>query len=314
MESLHGSVTRSDAVSLSGSDAALRREVRAGRMRREHRGVYVDVRHDFDEQTRLAAALLRAGPGAHLSHDTAAILHGLMTAVGETPIHVTVPARRRPRSGDGLIVHRATTLHPADRKIVDGLAVTGVERTVLDRCGLISSERDRVAMVAEAMQTGRTTADRLAATVERSRPVRGCDRLTWALHVLDPGFETIIELELAQLCADAGLAVTPQVVVAVAGEFEYRLDLLDEELLLDLEADGALTHLHLAGHERDVIRDEQLRGVGLEVGRFTGHQIVRRRYETRARLKALRSRRQQQLIRLAPRALIKSSTLVDRRG
>src|SRR4051812_30385779 len=278
-------------------------------MRREHHGVYVEVRHDYDEHARMASALLRAGAGAHLSHDTAAVVHGLLPTVEGMPVHITVPARRRPRSGNGVVIHRSTTLHPVDRRVLDGLDITSVERTVIDRCALLRSERERLAWVAEIMQSGRSTTDRLSAAIERSRPVRGCDRLAWVLNVLDPGFETVIELELAQLATDAGLEVVPQVVVSVPEEFEYRLDLLDEELLLDLEADGAVSHLHLAGHERDVIRDGRLRGVGLDVGRFTGHRILRRKNETHSRLRALRIRREQQLIRLAPKALITSPRL-----
>jgi hypothetical protein len=53
---LHGSITR-DALVKATSDAYLRREVRAGRLRRAHHGVYVEVRRDFDERAQWAAAL-----------------------------------------------------------------------------------------------------------------------------------------------------------------------------------------------------------------------------------------------------------------
>src|SRR4051794_15703614 len=155
MDSLHGSVSRSDIWRVTGSDAALRREVRAGRMRREHWGGYVDVRHDFDQHARWAAELIRAGAGAHLSHATAAAMHDLAIdgAKTEALIHLTVPHERRPRPVPGVVLHRSSRLPTGDRVRRNDLAVTGVERTVLDLCPTFARDRDRTAFVAQVLQS-----------------------------------------------------------------------------------------------------------------------------------------------------------------
>jgi hypothetical protein len=63
----------------------------------------------------LWAAVLKAGPGAALSHETAAELHGL-TCKPAPLIHVTVPAGRRVEPVPGLIVHRSARIAEARRR------------------------------------------------------------------------------------------------------------------------------------------------------------------------------------------------------
>jgi very-short-patch-repair endonuclease len=293
---LHGAVRRLDAL-VEGDDGLVRRELRRGRLRREHQGVYVDVRHDFDHLARLGAALLRAGPGAHLSHGSAAWLHGLV----DTPpsaIHVSVPHRRRPRPIDGVTLHRPSLLPAADRGTLHDLPVTGIERTVLDLIRRLP-ERERVAFVAQTVQAGFTTRDRLWACTQRSGRLWGRPALEQALAELEPGFETVIELDLAKACRAAGLVVRAQATVALPNGKRYRLDLLDEALLIDAEADGA-RHLSLDTREGDLERDEQLRTAGIEVVRFTGRQLTRHRAAVESRLRSVRERRVQETPRLSP--------------
>lgn len=306
MDLLHGSIRRSDVQRAAGSDAALRREVRAGRMRREHWGVYVDVRHDFDEHARWAAALLRAGAGAHLSHATAAAVHDLSIEGPTTDgaIHLTVPHERRPRPMPGVVLHRSARLPPADRIRRHDLAVTGVERTVLDICPTFARERDRTAFIAQVLQTGRTTRTRLLACADRSGGVRGARMLVSVLTLLAPGYETEPEFGLARICHRAGLHVQPQRTIVVGGR-SYRLDLLDDGLLIDAEADGS-GHLSVALREEDADRDLVLRAVGLEVIRFTNRRIRQEPRLVRRQLEDLRLRRQglDPPPRLAPQATL----------
>lgn len=273
-----------------GSDAFLRRELRAGRLRRAHQGVYVEIRRDFDERARLAAALLRAGPDAVLSHGTAARVHGIDSGEGAPLIHVSVPHHRRPRPIAGVLLHRPAFIPDRDHIVRGELSVTSLERTVLDQCGAIPSERERVAFVAQVLQNGRTTRERLSDCLERSRPVRGCRQLERALYLLSTGYETIIETELADIGRAVGLSLRPQATVEIGGGIRYRLDLLDEDLLLDLEADGE-RHLTAEAREDDLLRDERLRSAGLEIARFTGRQIRRERRDIAQRLIVVRDRR-----------------------
>ena len=93
----------------------VRRRLGAGRWQRLHRGVYATFSGPRPREAQLWAALLRAGPGATLSHYTAAELHGLIDSPADQ-IHVTVPATRNParqRKITGLVIHRSCRIEAA---------------------------------------------------------------------------------------------------------------------------------------------------------------------------------------------------------
>ena len=69
--------------------------VRSGRWQRLQRGVYATFSGEPTRETVLWAALLRAGPGAVLSHRTAAERHGLIDEPSAL-ITITVPVSRHP--------------------------------------------------------------------------------------------------------------------------------------------------------------------------------------------------------------------------
>ena len=67
---------------------------------------------------------------AVISHESAALVHGLPTYDVPAAVRVTHPSGRAMRTSD-LHVHRAS-LRPQDRRIVDGIPVTSPARTVVD--------------------------------------------------------------------------------------------------------------------------------------------------------------------------------------
>jgi len=91
----------------------MRNRVRSGRWQRLQRGVYATFSGDPARETLLWAALLRAGLGAVLSHQTAAERHGLVDEPSSV-ITITVPASRSPAR----YVHRVERPHglPAARR------------------------------------------------------------------------------------------------------------------------------------------------------------------------------------------------------
>src|ERR1700759_1013362 len=104
--------------------------VRTGRWQRMQRGVYATFSGEPSRDAWLWAVVLRAGPGAALSHRTAAGLYGLIPDPGD-PIHVIVPRDRQPRRIPDVIVHRI------DRGVITRHRVllpprTRIEDTVLD--------------------------------------------------------------------------------------------------------------------------------------------------------------------------------------
>jgi hypothetical protein len=79
-----------------------------------HPGVYATFTGELPREAKLWAAVLQAGAGAALSHESAAEIHELIDKPS-TWIHVSVPAGRHPgeeRKTRGVIIHRSRKLIP----------------------------------------------------------------------------------------------------------------------------------------------------------------------------------------------------------
>ena len=70
-------VSRRQAVNHGVSAKSVARRAKSGTWQRLHRGTYATFSGQPPRDAQLWAAVLRAGPGAVLSHETAAELHGL---------------------------------------------------------------------------------------------------------------------------------------------------------------------------------------------------------------------------------------------
>jgi predicted transcriptional regulator of viral defense system len=134
-----GITTRNQAIGAGLAEKTIDRCLRHGAWQRLQRGAYATFTGGPSREARLWAALLRAGPGAVLSHETAAELHGL-TSTPSTKIHITVPHEHNPARGrkiPGVIIHRSRRI-AADPQPPWQLPRTHVADTVLD---LISAAR-----------------------------------------------------------------------------------------------------------------------------------------------------------------------------
>ena len=122
----HGLVTRAQLLSTGMSADTVRWRVRAGRLVPVHRGVY-QVGLLISTRAWEMAAVLACGPGAVVSHWSAAVLWKLCAARNDVaPVHVTI------RQGDrghrpGICVHR-DTLRAEDTSEVDAVPVTTLAR------------------------------------------------------------------------------------------------------------------------------------------------------------------------------------------
>src|SRR6185437_17134388 len=96
-----GVVSRPQALRAGLTVDMIKFKVRSGRWRQIHPGVYATFTGMPGRSALLWAAVLSAGPGAALSHETAAELHRLADKPAE-PIHITVPAARRISAAEGI--------------------------------------------------------------------------------------------------------------------------------------------------------------------------------------------------------------------
>src|ERR671911_1517622 len=103
-----GVISRRQLVRLGLTAEEIKYRVRTGRLRPIYRGVYA-VGHDaIAVRGRLCAGLLLAGPGAAVSHRTAAALHKLIPSM--LPFIDATVTGSRPRNQRDVHFHRATTL------------------------------------------------------------------------------------------------------------------------------------------------------------------------------------------------------------
>src|SRR3954451_9254334 len=132
---------------------AIERLLKRGRLHVVHRGVYAVGHRRLSRDGVRLAAVLAAGPGAVLSHRSAAALW-CIRETARLPIELTAPREvQRPR----LAVCRAV-LPPDEVTVERGIPVTTPARTLLDLAALLDEHRlARAAERAEALRLASPT-------------------------------------------------------------------------------------------------------------------------------------------------------------
>jgi hypothetical protein len=173
-----GVVSRSQALRAGLSTDMIKFRVRSGRWQQLHPGVYATFTGVPGRGAWLWAAVLSAGPGAVLSFQTAAELHGLAD-IPTNPIHVTVPRQRHVVAVSGVSLHRSDRVVEAVQGNVYPPRI-GVEETVLDLTQAADSFDDVCGWITRAIARNLTDETRL----RQSMTVR--PRLRWRadLHEL----------------------------------------------------------------------------------------------------------------------------------
>jgi very-short-patch-repair endonuclease len=266
----YGLVTRAQLRELGYSDRAISRRLAAARLVAIHPGVYAVGHGALSQSARWLAAVLTCGPGALLSHGTAAALWELLP---EQParIHVTRAGDGGRTAPRGVCLHRYVTLADGDVSRRDGIPVTSVSRTLLDLAGAVPPRRLRraiaqadvlrrlrVAELERLLEThrGRPGTPALAAALAEHRPERGVSRSDF-------------EDRLAELCERHGLPA-PRINARLAG---LEVDVSWPEARVVAEADSFSFHRTRAAFENDRERDAILTAAGYIVHRFTERQL-----------------------------------------
>jgi Transcriptional regulator, AbiEi antitoxin len=188
-----GAIARRQAEGVGIAPYTIRSRVRSGRWQRLQRGVYASFSGEPTRETALWAALLRAGPGAVLSHQTAAERHGL-TNEPSPLIVITVPLSRTPTRAKipGVVIHRSNailrTRHPAMLP-----PCTRVEDTVLDLIQIAPTFDDAYAWICRAVGRRRTTSDRICQAMDVRKKMRWRRELALALGEAGDGVLSVLE-------------------------------------------------------------------------------------------------------------------------
>ena len=230
---------------------------------------------------RASAALLSARAPALISHRSAAWLYGIDEHMPGI-IDVTVPRHRRPRSRPGVQFHesRQFDLAEACADVRDGLAVTGVARTVLDSCGEIGSLPERLDLFDEARRLKLVGWDDLwdCLIVHTGRGRRGLRRYRDVLLTRDGTAPagTKFARRVGLLLESAGLPAPASEYPVDYGEAHpYYIDLAyTAPRLVAVECLGRIGHDFERAFEMDPIRRNRLQLLGWIVIEVTWRRFV----------------------------------------
>ncbi|HEY7151080.1 MAG TPA: type IV toxin-antitoxin system AbiEi family antitoxin domain-containing protein [Solirubrobacterales bacterium] len=259
-----GIVSRPQLLRCGLSEARIGRWTEDGRLFRVHRGVYALGHRPLSPESHLAAALLHAGPGAALSHETGA-WWWQVTRRRPPRIHVSTPTRAS--SVDRVSVHRPRIL---ERTWHRGMPVAPVARTLLDIAQRVPFEELRKAL-AEAEYLRLVDLDTVQAMLKPGQP--GSAALRKALRRHLPRLArtlSVLEERFLELCEARGVPL-PEVNAIVGG---LMVDCLWPARRLIVELDGYAGHAGRAAVERDRKRDLDLRAAGYLVLRYTWQQVT----------------------------------------
>lgn len=269
-ERQHGRVARWQLLALGMGPDAINRRIRQGRLRRTPaRGVYAVGHRIRSRKATWMEAVLEAGPGAALSHRSAAAHWGFLRS---SRVEITVPTGRRPRRG--VVPHRAA-LPPDEVCVLDGIPVTTVARTLLDLAAELSRhDLERAIHEAEYLRLYDERA--LTALLERYPRRAGVPKLRAILAARTPDRHVSrreLEHRFLALVAEHGL---PRPEVNVHLEVDGALvevDCLWRKERLVVELDGWAAHGTRRAYERDRERDRRLVRAGWRVVRVTPTQL-----------------------------------------
>ena len=250
-------LSRAQLRALGWRDHQIDHEVRFGRWERPAPGLVVLNTGMLSEEQRLWVGVLHAGPGAVLSHLTAARRAGLKW-VGNDTIDVLTPKGELVAPLDGYFFHQ--TRRPYERWVKP---VSGPPRLPVEFAALLAAERDSyvrraIGLVAACVQQGLTTAERLQLTIPLIRKLRHGKTFKLVLGDISGGAQSFAEINVGKLCREAGLLLPTRQVVRLDKKGRRRyLDCvweLPDGRVIVLEIDGSF-HAEVTAWWKDMKRE-----------------------------------------------------------
>jgi hypothetical protein len=283
-----------DALAFVARDAELlgatQWRLRAADLRRPHQGSRARAPGDtLAERCRDFAPLLR--PGQAFSHATAAGLWGLPLPEGSSdePLHVAVPAGRRPRR-PGILAHRIDEVTVARARGVP--VVAPVDAWV--QCASLLPLDDLVAMAdallgrwSKAPEARLRPLTELRAAAAAAGGARGVVRLREALELSRPNVRSPKETALRLLVVRAGLR-EPELNADVDddGTWLGMSDLVWRRERVVAEYEGEQHRLDRHQFEKDIRRRERYAEAGWRIVRVTRADLTLFRSELITRLRS----------------------------
>ncbi len=266
----HGLITRRQAVHISFSDYMIRNRVRTGIWRLMDTDVFGLASAVKTWRTRLLAVCFGTGGVACLQ--SAGELHGL-DGIEAGRVDVLVPRGRRflrPKAH----IHETRSWEGLGRRLIDGIPVTGIGRTLVDLAVVLDPEALELtadSAVRRGLIDWPTLAHWTAAGTGQGQPgtanLRALLNRRGGTGASDSGGN----IKLAQLIVAGGLP-EPTLEYPVSDHddrFVARLDLAWPSARLAVELDSVKYHLNRRSFENDPRRRNRLISLGWTVLVFT---------------------------------------------
>lgn len=266
LERQQGLAARRQLHACGWTEGQIEHEIRYGRWHAPARGVVATHNSTLHARQRPWLGLLYAGPGAVLSHLTAARWAGLRW-VGDETIDVLTAKGDLVPPLDGFCFHQ--TRRPYERWVH---AEDGPPRVPVEHALLLTAERDRsirraIGLLAAGVQQGLTSPEALCFTIPQLRKLRHGKVFALALGDIAGGADSFAEIDLGKVCERTGL--TAPVRQVMRRDKEGRRRFLDATWK---RADGQLVVLEIDGgfhrevdhwwkdmrRERSVVLDGQI--------------------------------------------------------
>jgi hypothetical protein len=268
--------TRARLIEMGVTDNEIKRACRRGAIVQLSRGAYADAATytamTADERHVMSArAASYANPNAVISHQTAAVVHGLqMWNPDLERVHLSVDSAHHGR--------RTSTLHVHTNRIdgataVDGLTVTSVTQTAVDLARLLSFEAG-VCVVDSALAMGKTSHGALATALAGSAGMNGAGNAKRVVEFADGRSETVGESRSRMYVQRFGFP-TPELQVELRNPHTGRI--LRPDMLIDgviLEFDGKLKYTSQDVLFAEKKREDELTALGWVVVRWTWEDLA----------------------------------------
>lgn len=231
----------------------------------------------FPESDLLRMFALTLGGAGHASHRYAARLYGLDLVQKARPEVTTRPSLGLTYSG--VIAHESTQLETADLTWIDGLQVSGIERTIMDCAAVIHQKWKILALIDQARVMKLTTPTKLrrCLAIHARRGRNGTVNFRHALEHVTDSLPPIGHLsrQASQIVTSGGLPEP---------RFEEQIFDRHGNFIAQVDASWPIGYVHFydgfgphrsrrAQTNRDIVQRARLRNEGIVVDEFTYDQI-----------------------------------------
>lgn len=266
-------------------------KLKSGQWRQVHHGVYMTFAGELTRKAELWAAVLYAGQGAILSHETAAEILGI-TDRRAASIDVAVPAPRRVRPPYGVTIHTSYVAYHRWRPFPGYPPHTFFDETVIDLVDAAEHLDDAIGWVTRAFGKRVTQAPFLMAAMSARKRLRWRPEITEFLEASAGATESVLEYRYDRdVVAAHGLpAADKQVTFTKTNGRKGRRDRAYAEYRLLVELDGKQYHAEDRRSD-DQHRDNDAAATGNATLRYGWHDVTLGACESAAQLyMALRQR------------------------